>query len=50
MMAFERAFAWAKSHRWWLALIVVIIAGYSIGKDMAIRDNLRDTSASTGDA
>ena len=28
--------------RWWVALVVVVIMGYTFGKDMALRDNVRD--------
>ena len=26
-------------NRWWIALAVVVVFGYSVGKDMAMRDN-----------
>ncbi len=28
--------------RWWVALVVVVMMGYTLGKDMALRDNSRD--------
>ena len=45
MMSLERAIEWTKARRWWVALLVVVIAGYSIGKDIAQRENARDTTA-----
>jgi ABC-type transport system involved in cytochrome c biogenesis permease component len=32
--------------RWWIALLVVVIFGYSVGKDLAFRDNAADDMAS----
>ena len=29
-------------HRWWIILAVVLMFGYSVGKDMAMRDNAAD--------
>ena len=43
-MTLTRAVEWMKAHRWWVALVVVVIAGYSAGKDLAVRDNARDTA------
>ena len=28
----------------WLVLVVAIVFGYSLGKDMALRDNVRDAA------
>ena len=42
MTAFESARRWVKSHPWCVAFLFVIIAGYTVGKDMAERDNSRD--------
>ena len=33
---------WIRGHRWLVALVAVVIAGYSLGKDAALRDNARD--------
>jgi len=33
-----------KEHRWWVALVVIVVAGYSIGKDLALRDNRLDAA------
>jgi hypothetical protein len=33
-------------NRWWIALAVVVVFGYSVGKDMAMRDNAADAIAS----
>lgn len=27
--------------RWWVALVVIVVMGYTFGKDMALRDNAR---------
>ena len=40
-MTLTRAVEWMKAHRWWMALVVVLVAGYSVGKDLAFRDNAR---------
>jgi hypothetical protein len=29
-------------HRWWIILAVAVMFGYSVGKDMAMRDNAAD--------
>ncbi len=31
--------SWVKAHKWWVALTIVIFFGYSVGKDLALRDN-----------
>jgi hypothetical protein len=41
-MTLARAVEWVKAHRWWVALVVVLVAGYAVGKDLALRDNARD--------
>ena len=33
---------WVKANRWAVALVAVVIVGYSVGKDAALRDNARD--------
>lgn len=30
------------SRKWWIALALVAIAGYTLGKDRALRDNAAD--------
>lgn len=49
-MTLARAVEWMKAHSWWVALVLVLVAGYSVGKDVALRDNARDASAQTGGA
>ena len=49
-MTLARAVAWLKAHRWWVALVLIVVAGYSIGKDLARRDNARDRHVEAGDA
>ena len=46
MNALQPIVDWMKAHRWWVALVLVIIAGYSVGKDAALRDNARDAAQS----
>ena len=41
-MAFARVAEWVKAHRWWVTLVVIVVAGYAVGKDLALRDNARD--------
>jgi hypothetical protein len=36
----------ASRNRWWIALAVVVVFGYSVGKDIAMRDNAADAIAS----
>ena len=38
-MGLASTISWVKAHKWWVALIIVVIAGYSVGKDRALRDN-----------
>ena len=38
-MSLASTMIWVKAHRWWVALIIVIFFGYSLGKDRALRDN-----------
>ena len=45
-MTLARAMEWVRSHRWWVALVVVIIAGYSVGRDLAVRDSASDDRVS----
>ena len=33
-------------HRWWIALAMIMMFGYSVGKDRAMRDNAADAIAS----
>ena len=40
---------WTKAHGWWIALVLIVIAGYSIGKDLALRDN-RQAPVQTAEA
>jgi len=42
-VTFEDAKAFVTKHKWWVAVVLVAIAGYSIGKDMALRDNAADS-------
>ena len=37
--------AWSRKYRWPLALLAVLVMGYSLGKDMAVRDNRADALA-----
>jgi len=36
---------WARANRFWLILIFVVFAGYTVGKDLAERENARDRIA-----
>lgn len=38
--------AWTGRNRWPLALILILLGGYVVGKDMALRDNARDAALS----
>ena len=35
----EKAIIWVKEHKWLVAIVFVLMAGYTLGKDMALRDN-----------
>ncbi len=37
-----------RKYAWAIALVVVIFAGYQVGKDRALRDNARDAELSRG--
>ena len=39
---FEQAKEWVSQNKWVVALIVAVAFGYSVGKDMALRDNAAD--------
>ncbi|MDQ3077255.1 MAG: hypothetical protein M3Q83_00255 [Pseudomonadota bacterium] len=41
-MELRQATGWVDQHRWWVGLVIVIVAGYSLGKDLAMRDNRAD--------
>jgi hypothetical protein len=34
-----------RRHSWLIAFVLVVCFGYMIGKDMAMRDNVRDAAA-----
>ena len=36
---------WVGRNRWMVALVLVVIAGYVVGKDRALRDNARDAAS-----
>ncbi|MEM1196678.1 MAG: hypothetical protein AAGH57_11280 [Pseudomonadota bacterium] len=33
---------WLTQYKWLVAAFLVVVAGYTFGKDMALRDNARD--------
>jgi hypothetical protein len=37
--------AWMKANRWFVAILLVIVGGYLIGKDLALRGNVSDRAA-----
>jgi hypothetical protein len=43
-----RANAWLRANRWLAIFACVIVFGYSYGKDMALRDNVRDAAMVQG--
>ena len=47
-MSPRQAMDWARHHRCWVALIIVIFFGYSVGKDLALRDNKTDAAQTAG--
>ena len=47
-MALARAAERLKAHRWWVALVLIVAVGYSIGKDLAHRDNAADRQLESG--
>ncbi|MEM6476087.1 MAG: hypothetical protein AAF687_07970 [Pseudomonadota bacterium] len=40
--------AFVAKHKWSLALIIALGFGYTVGKDMALRDNRADQMAGAG--
>ena len=49
-MTVARAVEWVKAHRWWVVLVLIVVAGYSVGKDLALRDNASDRQVQAGGA
>ncbi len=47
-MSPRQAMDWARHHRFWVALIIVIFFGYSVGKDLAVRDTKTDAAQTAG--
>lgn len=47
-MTMERISSWVKANRWLVAFGLVVIAGYTVGKDRALRDNDRDMTMAEG--
>ncbi len=47
-MSPRHAMDWARNHRVWVALIIVIFFGYSVGKDLALRDNKTNAAQTVG--
>lgn len=41
-MALDQLKTLLSQKRWWVALVVIVVMGYTFGKDMALRDNARD--------
>jgi hypothetical protein len=37
--------SWVGRNKWLVALLLVVLAGYVVGKDWALRDNARDTAS-----
>ena len=48
-MSLASTMSWVKAHRWWVALMAVVVLGYSVGKDRALREN-RAAAAQTAEA
>jgi hypothetical protein len=44
----SRISAWARANKWLVAFVAVVIIGYCIGKDRALRDNQADLVQGTG--
>ena len=47
-METRHAIDWLRQRRWWVALVLVVVAGYSIGKDRALRDNEQASAPTVG--
>ena len=41
----ETVSSWVKRHKFFAALVVVLVFGYAIGKDMALGDNAAERQA-----
>lgn len=41
---------YVQKHRWLIATILVVLGGYTIGKDIALRENARDMTPLSGEA
>lgn len=40
---------WLTRYKWPVALLVVAVFGYTLGKDMALRDNAADRAVAEGE-
>jgi hypothetical protein len=41
---------WVRANRWLVAAAVLVFGGYTLGKDMALRDNARDLAGARVEA
>lgn len=44
-MSLDETKSWIGRNKWWVALIIVVFAGYMVGKDRASRDNAHDAAS-----
>lgn len=45
-MSLDKIKSWMGRNKWWVGLILIVLAGYMIGKDRAWRDNAREAASS----
>lgn len=46
----QDAKGWLARNKWPVAFVVALVFGYTVGKDMAFRDNAADQAAIAGEA
>ncbi len=48
MPVYDRVSNWILAHKWFVALVLVVIVGYGVGKDRALRDNAVEARFAAG--
>ncbi len=49
-MSAETVSDFVANHNWWVAAVLIVFAGYNVGKDWALTDNARDNAQLSSEA